>query len=405
MQGLLVLLANSLLMWTGFIMVVPLLAVHYVEGLGWPAASIGIVLAVRQFTQQGLGVFGGVLADRLGVKGLIMAGMLLRGLGFAMMAWATNFPLLILSALFAALGGALFEAPSRAAIVMLTFPKERSRYFAIQATVSSIGTALGPLLGILLLRYYSFDLVAYTSASFYVAAFFLTLLWLPVAGRPVPEEVGGGDNQNVFRGLRLALHDRLFMIFTALSAGMWFMWVQFSVALPLQATAITGNAAAVSWTYMVNAGLSILLQYPLVRWLSRWLSPVPMLAVGMVVMACGLGAVGLVRPSDHATPLLLATVAFYVCGSLLAMPSQQTASAELANPLALGSYFGVGALSIAVGGGLGNLAGGFLYDVGQAMAWPALPWLVFWVVGMTTGLALFWLQRLRARGQKNTAEE
>jgi MFS transporter, DHA1 family, multidrug resistance protein len=385
-NGLIVLLANNLLMWTGFIMVVPLLAVHYVDGLGWPAAAIGIVLAVRQFTQQGLGVFGGVVADRIGVKGLIMAGVLLRAVGFGMMAWATTFPLLLISAVFAALGGALFEAPGRAAVVTLSLPHERSRFFAIQATTSSIGTALGPLIGTLLLRY-SFELVAITSASFYVVACVLTLFWLPSTGKAELSE------QNLFGGLKLALQDRTFIIFTGLAAGMWFMWVQFSVVLPLQATAVTGTADAVSWTYMINAAMSITLQYPLVSFLSRWLKPVPMLGLGMLLMACGLGAIGLVT----STPLLLASVALYVVGSLLAMPSQQTASAELANPLALGSYFGVGALSLAVGGGVGNLAGGFLYDLGLALEWTSLPWLIFFAVGLLTGTGLFWLQRTLRR--------
>ena len=117
-----------------------------------------------------------------------------------------------------------------------------------------------------------------------------------IAGHPVKARRGAG--------LQLALRDRTFMIFTALSGGMWFMWVQFSVALPLQATAVTGTADAVSWTYMINAALSITLQYPLVRGLSRWLSPVPMLAAGMVLMACGFGAIAFVQT----TPLLLAAV-------------------------------------------------------------------------------------------------
>ena len=361
-------------------MVIPLLAVHYVDGLGWPAAAIGIVLAVRQFTQQGLGVFGGIVADRIGVKGLVMAGLLLRALGFGMMAWASTMPLLLLSAFFAACGGALFEAPQRAASVTLTLPEERTRYFAVQSTTSSIGTALGPLIGTFLLRY-SFEWVALTAASFYVIACALTLIWLPSTGKT--EE----SAQTLFSGLQWALNDRTFMTFTAASAGMWFMWVQFSVALPLQATDVTGTADSVSWTYMINAGLSIVLQYPLVGLLSRWLKPVPMLGLGMVLMAFGLGAIAFV----HSTPLLLACVVLNVLGTLLAMPSQQTASADLANPLALGSYFGVGALSLAFGGGFGNLAGGYLYDLGQALAWPALPWLVFWAVGIVTASCLFWL--------------
>lgn len=384
-RGLLVLLGNNLLMWTGFIMVVPLLAVHYVDGLGWAAAAIGGILAVRQFMQQGLGVFGGIIADRIGVKGLIMAGVLLRALGFGLMAWADTFPVLLVSAIFAALGGALFEAPSRAAVVQLSLPEERGRYFALQSTISSIGTALGPLIGTLLLRY-SFDLVALTAASCYIVAFVLVLFGLPI------KENGEVGEQQLFSGLQLALHDRTFMIFTALGSGLWFMWVQFSVALPLQATAVTNTADVVSWMYMINAAMSITLQYPLVQLLSRWLSPMSLMAAGMVMMACAFGAIGFIQ----STPLLLATVAVYVCGTLLAMPSQHTASAELANPRALGSYFGVGALSLAVGGGVGNLAGGLLYDTGQAMNWPALPWLVFLLVGVTTGSGLVWLQRAKA---------
>jgi DHA1 family multidrug resistance protein-like MFS transporter len=385
-----VLLANNLIMWTGFIMVVPLLAVHYVDGLGWPAAAIGIVLAIRQFTQQGVGVFGGIVADRVGVKGPIIAGLILRAVGFGMMAWADTFPILVISAIFAALGGALFEAPSRAAVVLLTKPEERNRYFAIQSTTGSIGTALGPLIGTWLLSY-SFDVMAITSGSFYIVAAALLFIWLPITGRVKPVE------QNLFSGLKWALQDRTFMIFTAFGAGMWFMWVQYSVSLPLQATDLHGSAAAVSWIYAINAVMSISLQYPLIGFLSRWLKPMPMLALGMLLMACGLGAIGLV----HSTPLLLAVVAIYVTGSLLALPSQQSASAELANPLALGSYFGVGALSLAVGGGVGNLAGGFLYDLGQKLAWPSLPWLIFWLVGLATSSGLFWLHRQRSRAAQS----
>jgi DHA1 family multidrug resistance protein-like MFS transporter len=194
-QGLIVLLANNLLMWTGFIMVVPLLAVHYVDGLGWPAAAIGIVLAIRQFTQQGVGVFGGIVADRVGVKGPIIAGLILRAVGFGMMAWADTFSILVISAIFAAFGGALFEAPCRAAVVLLTKPEERNRYFAIQSTTGSIGTALGPLIGTWLLRY-SFDVMALTSASFYIVSGVLLLIWMPITGR-----VKQGE-QNLFSGLK-----------------------------------------------------------------------------------------------------------------------------------------------------------------------------------------------------------
>ena len=49
---------------------------------------VGIALGLRQFVQQGLGVFGGAIADRFGAKPMIVTGMLLRAAGFATMAIA-----------------------------------------------------------------------------------------------------------------------------------------------------------------------------------------------------------------------------------------------------------------------------------------------------------------------------
>src|SRR5690242_4121768 len=77
-RGLTALLIDVFCMYTGFFMVVPLISVHYVDGLGWAAASIGLVLAVRQLTQQGLTMFGGVLADQVGPKMLICSGLAVR---------------------------------------------------------------------------------------------------------------------------------------------------------------------------------------------------------------------------------------------------------------------------------------------------------------------------------------
>ena len=127
-RGLIALLIDVFCMYTGFFMVVPLISVHYVDGLGWAAASIGLVLAVRQLTQQGLTLFGGVLADQIGAKWLICLGLAVRIVGFALMAWATTLPLLFLSVLLAAVGGALFESPRAAAIAALTRPEERQRF-------------------------------------------------------------------------------------------------------------------------------------------------------------------------------------------------------------------------------------------------------------------------------------
>ncbi|HJZ46595.1 MAG TPA: MFS transporter, partial [Roseiflexaceae bacterium] len=218
-----------------------------------------------------------------------------------------------------------------------------------------------------------------------------TVLFLP------PVQIAS-ERRGLTYGIGLALHDQPFMLFNVLLMGYWFMWVQLSISLPLVARAISGTADAVSWVYMLNAGMSVLLQYPLLRLAERWLRPLPILILGVAVMALGLGGVALAAD----VPALLLCVALFSGGALLAAPSQQTVAAGFANPAALGSYFGVNALALALGGGLGNYSGGLLYSLGQQRAAPALPWLIFGMVGLAAALGMALLHR-RQTGARTAA--
>jgi DHA1 family multidrug resistance protein-like MFS transporter len=386
-RGLITILIDTFLMWAGFFMVIPLISVHFVDGLGWSAAVIGLVLAVRQITQQGLTVLGGMMADRLGTKWLICAGMLIRSASFGGMAWADSFPLLLVTTFLAAVGGALFDSPQAATVVALTEPAQRARVYSLQGVLSGLGMTTGPLIGALLLRF-SFGLVALGAAACFALAFLVTLLLLP------PVQVAG-ERQQLTYGIRLALRDRPFVLFNLLLMGYWFMWVQLSISLPLEAKAISGTADAVSWVYLINAGMSVVLQYPLLRLLERRYSQMSILIHGMIIMAIGLGAVALART----VPGLLLCVIVFSLGALLAMPSQQTVKAELANPTALGSFLGVSSLALALGGGLGNYSGGLLYGLGGTLDLPALPWFVFSATGLAAAGGLALLQRWAVRGE------
>jgi DHA1 family multidrug resistance protein-like MFS transporter len=383
-RGLVVLLVNVFFMWAGFFMVVPLISVHYVDRLGWAATSIGIVLAVRQFTQQGLTTFSGALADRIGPKPLICAGLLVRGIGFASIAWADTFPLLLLSAVLAALGGSMFESPRAAAMAALTDETNRNRFYSLSGVISGIGVTVGIQAGVLLLGL-DFDLVALAAASCYVVNLVATILFLP------PVRVAAEGNR-LTEGIGLALRDRPFMLFNLLLIGYWFLWVQYTISLPLVAKEISGTADAVGWIYAVNSGMTILLQYPLARFAERRLAPMLTLSLGVALMAFGLGAVGL----SGTIQALLLCVVLLTGGMLLAQPSQQTVTAGLANPAAFGSYFGVNSLALAVGGSLGNYSGGLLYDLGKALQAPALPWVVFCLVGLLSAAGL-WVMYVKRR--------
>ena len=400
-RGLAVLLADTFLMFGGFFMLVPLISIHYVRELGFAAAAVGLALAVRQLTQQGLTLFGGALSDRWGAKWLICAGMLLRAVGFAGLAWADTFSGLLLMCVLAALGGSLFEAPRSAAIAALTAQANRARFFSLMGIVGGLGMTIGPLVGAILVTS-SWTIVCFAAAFCFAVGGVLTAILLPPVGITAEREPIG-------RGIGIAARDRPFVAFTALLGGYWFMWVQLSISLPLAAQQRAPLAFATWWgtlhieggasVYAVNAGLTVLLQYPVLAIAARVLRPLAIITLGAGLMAAGLAAVALSTTMAG----LLGCIAVFSLGAMLIQPVQQEITAEMAEPRSIGSYFGFGALALAFGGGLGNFAGGWLYDLARAHGLPALPWLTFGAVGAAVVAGMLVLDRIRSRARTVTA--
>ena len=383
-RGLLALLATTFLMYGGFFMVIPLVSVVYVEQLGFTAATVGLSLAMRQLLQQGLTLGGGMLADRIGVRLLIGVGVLVRAVGFVCLAYANTPGLLFLAMALSALGGALFDAPSRAAMANLTDETNRARFFSLNGVASGMGMTLGPLLGALLLRL-NFQAVALAAAVCFTAICGIVLFMPPLKLTQ--------DEQPIGYGLGLALHDRTFLTFTLLMTGYWFMWVQITLSLPLAAERLTGNSDAVGAIYALNAGLTVLFQYPILRFAERYMRPLPLLICGFVLMALGLGLVAIASTVS----MLAGCVVIFTLGTLLATPTQQSVTAALADKRALGSYFGVSSLALAFGGSLGNAAGGLMADAARANGQPALPWLTFAFVGLSSAIGMTLLAKALKR--------
>ena len=383
-------MVSNLFSWGGFFLLIPLVAVHYVDNLGWAAGTIGVMLAVRQFSQQGLSMFFGMLCDRVGPKPLICAGQLVRAAGFGAMAFADTPPTVLASMALAGLGGAMFDAPKSAAMAYLTTPAERQRRYATLGVTSGIGVTLGTQLGALLIKQ-DFGMVALASGAVYLFLFAWNIIALPSM------RVSTGS-VNAREGLSLVWRDRDFMIFLLVTIGYFFASGQFSLTITLAAADIAGSTSAVAWIYLVNTAIVVGLGYFVPRWLERWFSPVDMLVWGIVVISIGLGMVGF---SQNIGGVLLAAAVFSL-GAILARPGQETIVANLARPEARGTYFGVAGLSIAFGGSIGFLFGGMAYDYGKSHDMQLATWLSFFCIGMVTAIAM-WINRHRF-GQVRTEE-
>ena len=372
------LLVDNMLVVLGFFVVFPLISIRFVDQLGWAALMVGIALGLRQFVQQGLGVFGGAIADRFGAKPLIVTGMLMRAAGFATMGIAHEPWLLWCSCILSGLGGTLFDPPRTALVVKLIRPSQRGRFFSILMMQDSAGAVIGALIGSWLLQY-DFRLVCVVGAAVFVlcAGFNAWLLpaWkLSTVRTPVRE------------GLSRVLRDKRFVTYVLTLTGYYMLAVQVMLMLPIMVNDIAGSPAAVKWMYAIEASLSLTLLYPIARWSEKRFRLEHRLMAGLLFMSFSLLPIGLVTSLQQLFTLICT---FYI-GSIIAEPARETLSAALADSRARGSYMGFSRLGLAFGGALGYAGGGWLFDVGKALSQPALPWMMLALIGLLTFFALLW---------------
>ncbi|BEN78668.1 multidrug resistance protein MdtH [Serratia marcescens] len=372
------LLLDNLLVVLGFFVVFPLISIRFVDQLGWAALIVGIALGLRQLLQQGLGIFGGAIADRFGAKPMIVTGMLLRAAGFATMAMADEPWILWFSCALSALGGTLFDPPRTALVIKLTRPHERGRFFSLLMMQDSAGAVVGALLGSWLLQY-DFHFVCWMGAAIFVLAAGWNA-WLLPAYRISTVRIPMKE------GMLRVVRDRRFLTYVLTLTGYYMLAVQVMLMMPIVVNEIAGSPAAVKWMYAIEAALSLSLLYPLARWGEKHFRLEQRLMAGLLLMTLSLLPIGLATSLQGVFTLICC---FYL-GSIIAEPARETLSASLADPRARGSYMGFSRLGLALGGALGYTGGGWMYDTGRTMNMPELPWLLLGAVGFVTLLALYW---------------
>jgi DHA1 family multidrug resistance protein-like MFS transporter len=390
-RGVGVVLFNYFLMNTGFYLLVPFIALHGTRDLGLTASLAGVVLGVRQFVQQSLGIFGGALGDRFGYKLTLSAGLLVRAIGFASFAWAADTRGLLIAALIAALGGALYDATSNAVLATLTPIEHRAAAFSLYGIAARLGSALGPALGIWLLAI-NFGILSLVAASFYVAGFVLLMFGMPSLKPAARIAAEAGLERSFVSSFMLTLRDGPFVRMVALNAGYWFLSVQFTISLPLYVYQRFGGLEAISVYYVINSVPAVFVQYFLLQFLNQRWTRAHILVVGMCLIALGIGTIGI-----WSLPLLVVlSASVFALGDLLYQPTQYTLTSDLARSDMLASYFGFAAFALAVGGGAGNVLGGIGFDMAQARGDPGIVWYGYGLVGIViaAGLAL-WARNAR----------
>ena len=372
-RGLLILLFFTFFMVVGFDMIMPLVIGHYVNNVGLTATAVSVALAIRQFSQQGLAMIGGALADRFQVNTLISVGVFLRVIGFLTLAFSSAYGMLIAAMILIGLGGVLFEMPYQSAIAMLTTNDNRPKYYSLNNTITGIASAIGPLWGVALLRL-DFKVVCFGAASCFMINFVLSRVAMP----PIMRQA---KSYAVMPAVKRIAKDRPYQIFVLLMMVFWLGASQIDITYPLRVQEIYGSADGVGIMYTVYAVVMAVLQYPLVALASKRFSSRAAVVIGTGIITAALIA----TPFAADVKSFMAIVACYAVGMILARPNQQNIAVSMADTRALGMYLGVNSTAFAIGKGFGTIIGGASFDMAKKYTLENAPWYLY---GVLVGTAM-----------------
>ncbi|MER7397579.1 MFS transporter [Streptomyces sp. NPDC000151] len=391
------LLVNQLGVNTGFYLLIPYLAVHLGEDLGMSAAVVGIVLGVRNLSQQGLFLIGGSAADRLGARGVIIAGCALRTVGFALFALGDGLAVLLAASVLSGLAGALFNPAVRAYLAQEAGDR-KAEAFALFNVFATTGALVGPLLGSALL------LVDFRASALTAAAIFAVLTAAQAA--VLPARTAAPTKNSVLGDWREVVGNRVFLAFSLAMVGMFTMENQLYLLLPDGARRATGWDGAAGIVFLVGTVANLTLQLRVTRALkdrgsrSRWITAglglmglafvPPMAVAGLSGPPGGLGAAAL-----RALPVLAGALLLYL-GVMIAQPFVMELIPDFGRAELTGTYFGLFYVVSGIAAAVGNTVVGWAMDAGGHAGAAWLPWACCLAFGLLSAAGVGWLHRLRA---------
>ncbi|WP_406439272.1 MFS transporter [Streptomyces sp. NBC_01613] len=372
------LMANQFAINLAFYMLMPYLAAHLAGGLGLAAWAVGLVLGVRNFSQQGMFLIGGTVADRFGYKAPIMAGCLLRTVGFGLLGWVDNLPALIAASAATGFAGALFN-PAVRAYLAAEAGERRVDAFATFNVYYQAGMLLGPLAGLALLAA-DFRLVCTVAAAIFAI---LTVL----QGRVLPArrgETSDSASDKVLAQWRTVAANRPFLLFATAMIGSYVLTFQVYLALPLAATKALGSKGtwATSGLFVVSAAVAVVGQLRLTGWARQRWSPAQALVRGLAAMGLAFLPLALTPPDIPVAVLiaLVVAVTLLAAGSAIVYPFEMDTVVRLSGNRLVATHYGLYNTVSGLGITFGNLAIGALWDFAERH--DAL-WLSWWALAAT----------------------
>lgn len=377
----------------GFYMLMPYLAGYLAGPLGLAAWAVGLVLGVRNFSQQGMFIIGGTLADRLGYKPLIVAGCLLRTAGFGLLVVAESLPMVLIASAATGFAGALFN-PAVRAYLAADSGDRRVEAFAVFNIFYQAGILAGPLAGLALMAL-DFRVTAAAAATVFALLTVAQLFALPQHSATL-----NAEKASVLDDWRAVVANRSFLLFAAAMIGSYVLSFQVYLALPLHAAILAPDAETllVAAVFVVSGLVAVGGQLRITRVFgARW-GAGRSLIIGTLILAVAFVPLAVVPDSGRfglaaSAIALLSAAALLAVGSAAVFPFEMDTVVSLAHNRLVATHYGFYNTIIGVGILAGNLGTGALMQAARDAGAPELIWAALSLIGGLTASALFYLNR------------
>jgi len=344
-----------------------------IGGLHFSQSDKGFIFLWWALVQSILPVLTGGFADRYGYKGQIVVAIVIKGLGYLLMATQRTFWPFFAGCLLLAAGTAVFKPPIQGTFIKALTEKTSGVGWGFFYMVINIGAFLGPPLAHFLYGY-SWPMV------FYGCAFLVTLnlLWLFTY-----EDVNSGADTSTgvwevavatvreILNVRLLAFIIIISVFWAVLEQLWDMlpnfivdWVDSNALarhLPefmLSRNLSRGPQIAQEWVINLNPFLIIFLVAPLSWYANRVMRRLTSIFFGFIFVSAGIYLVGCSRSIF----ILLGGIVCFTAGEMLCSPKMREYLAVIAPPTKKALYMGYASIPYAFGWGYGSYLGGKMYE-------------------------------------------
>ncbi len=350
-------------LWSGILvnrlgtMAEPFLGVYLVAVRGFSVAAAGAVLAIYALGSMLSQILGGALADTLGRRATLSAGMLANGACLIALGYATAAPAVIALTFAAGATIDIYRPAAQALIADLIPAAGRARAYGLISWAANLGFSVAMLAGGMLAQHgfgWLFGADALTCAAF------AGLAWRAIPGTPARPPA----RRNEPGGFGDVLRDRVMAAYALVTLAYMAVYQQAFTTLPLTMHLGGLPPRAYGLVMALNGTLIVILQPLAGRWLAAR-DPSLVTIAGNLLTGAGFAATTLAST----VPGYAGAACIWTLGEIAMATASVTIVASLAPAPLRGRYLGLYGAASSLGALLAPLAGTQLLRLGPPALW------------------------------------